>query len=319
MGSSYRKLVDQAHQSKTISEILELPPDALIGVSKADADRLGQIFNIRTVRALAENAFFLNAQVLLNAGRELLHDPGPPPGWQAFWAEAPLADYLEHPSGRFRCEFGPVYYRGRLDGTARVLVIGQDPATDELIAHRCFVGTSGQRLQGLLKKIGLNRSYVIANTFLYPINGQFDAELEQISLEPWLVDFRDAMLNRFIAENPLEAVITMGSAARHAVDYWLGKGDLPVFNLLHPAAAENLVLSGWNEAMQKIQAMVSPDEGMLAGRKPYGSVFTSEDEPPIPRFDLPFGIPEWHGVGGERSKREGTDKIIWMAPAVREA
>ena len=79
----------------------------------------------------------------------------------------------------------------------------------------------------LLKKIGLKRSYVIVNTFLYPVNGQFDATLKRISLEPWLLDFRNATLDLILAESPLEAIIAMGSGAQHTVNYWPGKGSLP--------------------------------------------------------------------------------------------
>ena len=68
----------------------------------------------------------------------------------------PLAAYTDHPSGRFRADFGPVYYRGRLDGAA-VLLVGQDPSTDELLGHRILVGDAGQRVQGLLRKIGITR------------------------------------------------------------------------------------------------------------------------------------------------------------------
>ena len=71
------------------------------------------------------------------------------------FAAAPLAAYTDHPSGRFRMDFGPVYYRGRLDDTARILLVGQDPSTDELLGHRILVGDAGQRVQGLLRKIGI--------------------------------------------------------------------------------------------------------------------------------------------------------------------
>ena len=316
MGSSYRNLVDQAHQSKTASEILDAAPDALRGISTADAERLRQAFGIQTIRDLAENPLFENARAILAAAGEVSYDPGPPPAWRTFLATAPLTQYLQHPSGRFRLEFGPVYYRGRLDGTARLLVIGQDPATDELLAHHPFVGTSGQRLQGLLKKIGLKRSYAIVNTFLYPVNGQFDTELKHISLEPWLLNFRNTLLDRLVAEHPIEAIVAIGVAARHAVDHWPGKGDVPVFDLLHPSAAEDLVLPDWNQALPKIQAVVSPDEGMVADATPYGNVFTPSDEVAIPRFDLPFGLPDWHGTGGGRSQRDGPNKIVWMAPPI---
>jgi uracil-DNA glycosylase len=36
-----------------------------------------------------------------------------------------------YPSSQFRVEWGPIFHRGRLDGSARVLVIGQDPAQHE--------------------------------------------------------------------------------------------------------------------------------------------------------------------------------------------
>ena len=37
-----------------------------------------------------------------------------------------------HPVKDFRVEWGPVFHRGRLDGTARILVIGQDPGQHEI-------------------------------------------------------------------------------------------------------------------------------------------------------------------------------------------
>jgi hypothetical protein len=33
-------------------------------------------------------------------------------------------------------EWGPILHRGRLDGTARILVIGQDPAQHETVVRR---------------------------------------------------------------------------------------------------------------------------------------------------------------------------------------
>ncbi len=77
-----------------------------------------------------------------------------------------------YPPDAFRTEWGPIFHRGRLDGTARVLVIGQDPATHETICRRILVGEAGQRLQGLLAKLGVTRSYVLVNTFLYSVYGQ---------------------------------------------------------------------------------------------------------------------------------------------------
>ena len=77
-----------------------------------------------------------------------------------------------YPPDSFRTEWGPIFHRGRLDGSARVLVIGQDPATHETICRRILVGEAGQRMQGLLAKLGITRSYVLINAFLYSVYGQ---------------------------------------------------------------------------------------------------------------------------------------------------
>jgi hypothetical protein len=86
-------------------------------------------------------------------------DPGPP-SISTIFEQAPLQAYQTNPQ-RFRLAWGPIYYRGRLDGTAKVLVIGQDPAADENVARRILVGDAGRRVQGLLTKLGLTRSYAL--------------------------------------------------------------------------------------------------------------------------------------------------------------
>src|SRR5437660_534874 len=73
-------------------------------------------------------------------------------------------DETVYPSADFRTEWGPIFHRGRLDGTARVLILGQDPAQHETIARRILVGEAGQRIQGFLAKLGIDRSYVMVNT-----------------------------------------------------------------------------------------------------------------------------------------------------------
>src|SRR5258707_2462263 len=77
-----------------------------------------------------------------------------------------------YPPGQFRVEWGPIFHRGRLDGSARVLIIGQDPAQHETMARRILVGEAGQRIQGFLAKLGMDQSYVMINTYLYSVYGQ---------------------------------------------------------------------------------------------------------------------------------------------------
>ena len=77
-----------------------------------------------------------------------------------------------YPSDSFRVEWGPIFHRGRLDGSARLLVIGQDPAQSETVVRRILVGEAGHRTQGLMAKLGFDRSYLLVNTFLYSVYGQ---------------------------------------------------------------------------------------------------------------------------------------------------
>src|SRR4029079_12124426 len=74
-----------------------------------------------------------------------------------------------YPADQFRVEWGPIFHRGRLDGTARILVIGQDPAQHETVIRRVLVGEAGRRLQGFLAKVGITSSYVIINTYLFSV------------------------------------------------------------------------------------------------------------------------------------------------------
>lgn len=311
MGSSLADLVDAAWRDRSAAEILAAPPSALKGVSEKDADLLDQALGIQTVLELAENRHVAGARAVAAAGGRPAFDPGPPAEWEDVFAVAPLGEYEDHP-GRFRLDFGPVYYRGRLDGTARLLVVGQDPSTDELLAQRAFVGQSGQRLQRLLEKAGLSSSYLMLNVFLFGVFGQFDNELRTISLEPAIRDYRNALFDR-AANGPLEAVLTVGSAARHAVDHWPAAGGLPVIEVVHPAAPDAMVLQSWNDRLPDLIAAVSPDRGEAPDPTPYAATFQPTDSTPIPRRDLPFGLPPWHGTEGTRSHRNGNTRIEWEA------
>jgi hypothetical protein len=63
-----------------------------------------------------------------------------------------------------------VFYRGRLDGSAKVLCVASDPGATERIAGRCLVGNAGQRVQGMLSKLGLVRAYVCLNAWAYALH-----------------------------------------------------------------------------------------------------------------------------------------------------
>src|SRR3712207_402801 len=93
-------------------------------------------------------------------------DPGPPPA---------IGEHLDAlPSyaaqrDLFWYDWGPVFHRGRLDRTARLLCVASDPGPTERIACRTLVGDAGQRVQGFLTKLGLTRSYLLVNAFAYAL------------------------------------------------------------------------------------------------------------------------------------------------------
>jgi uracil-DNA glycosylase len=120
---------------------------------------------------------------------------------------------------RFRVEWGPVFHRGRLDGSARILVLGQDPGQHESIAHRCLVGEAGQRVQGCLWKLGIERSYVIVNAFLYSVYGQPRREdVEQLLKQT--ARYRKRWLDALLDGTDVRAVVAFGAIAEQAFLAW---------------------------------------------------------------------------------------------------
>ncbi|WP_086476321.1 MULTISPECIES: uracil-DNA glycosylase family protein [Arenibacter] len=317
MSFALDKLIIKDHYQKSIQELGELPVAALKGVSPKDAALLQEAFNIKTINDLGANSFFLAAQGIQRAAMDNEYDPGPPPFWLQKFSELSDDYYLHHPSQRFRTAFGGVLYRGRLDNTARVLIIGQDPSTDEAIARRAFVGSAGQRLQKFLNKVGITRSYIIINTFAYSIKGQFDTEMRRVSLEPTLKTFRDDLINTFIKKNPIQAILTFGAGAKHALNHWENSKNITVFNLVHPTAPEQTTHPSWNDQLAPIADFLTPDDASALDLSPYsGNWDQTLHMADIPRYDLPYGLPYWHGTHGTNSKRDPADRvknIIWQS------
>lgn len=213
-----------------------------------------------------------------------------------------------YPPADFRIEWGPVFYRGRLDGTARVLVIGQDPAEHEAIGRRILLGTAGHRTQGFLARLGIERSYVMINTFLYGVYGQTGNRHKN---DPAIVAYRRRWFNALWSSARIEAVVALGMLADHAWQRWraLASGPpaaLAYEHITHPtqpnsasrgdpakrAQLETLMLANWSAAAARLHpAITHKDRNVVL--QPYGTRFTAADLPAIPRFDLPAGSPEW--------------------------
>lgn len=247
--------------------------------------------------------------------------------------KGPLAAFARHfaavpdpavPS-RFWFDWGPVFYRGRLNGTARVLCIGSDPGATERIAGRALVGDAGQRVQGFLRKIGLTRSYVCLNVFPW---GLFPSEADhapEMMSEPAQMQWRNRLYD-MTRSSRLQAVVAFGAVARTAVQKWPGKGSLPVFEVPHPSSHdESVLLDRWRAAVTSLRGIVTPDPDGDPATPNYGSSFAEADHAAIPRADLPYGAPaflgddSWLRATGRRTSvwRPSPDDghtLQWIAP-----
>lgn len=249
------------------------------------------------------------------------------PGYAAEPFLTLCADYPEadvYPSDQFRTEWGPIFHRGRLDGSARVLVIGQDPAQHETVIRRILVGEAGRRVQGLLKKLGVTRSYVFINAYLYSVYGSVKARTRR---DPRLIAYRNRWIDALLAGGQVEAVLAFGQAADEAWRCWKEtpagqSADLAYAALTHPtqpessskgdkaklAAATTTLLRNWNKALQALSPQVlHPD--VPTALVPYGENWADGDRVAIPEADFPAGLPPWMREQDGWAKRAGADDL----------
>ena len=214
-----------------------------------------------------------------------------------------------YPAEAFRTEWGPVFHRGRLDGSARVLVIGQDPAQHETIARRILVGEAGHRCQGFLAKLGIDRSYVMINTFLYSVYGQGGGTKHQN--DAGIIAYRNRWLDALMAGSNIELAISLGGLADKAWTTWKATASGAAANpahakITHPTQPESSskgnpakratairdMLQNWNVALQALKPSLSHPDSSRALTL-YGDHFQAGDLVDIPEADLPAGSPPW--------------------------
>lgn len=205
-----------------------------------------------------------------------------------------------YPADEFRTEWGPIFHRGRLDGSARVLVIGQDPAQHEAICRRILVGEAGQRAQAFLAKLGIDTSYVMINALLYSVYRDSGTERND---DPKVAGYRNRWLDALLIGTGVEAVVAFGRLARESFEIWkdtpAGQARNVAFEAVrHPtfpegsgggSAAMRSMLENWNEALQRLRPKIAhPD----ASRPfvPYDVAKRAENAA-IPERDLPAGLP----------------------------
>jgi len=225
----------------------------------------------------------------------------------------------------FRIEWGPVFHRGRLDRTARILVVGQDPAQHEAVVRRVLVGTAGRRFQGFLTRLGLDRSYVIINSFAYSLYGQGGGSRHVD--DPVIAAYRNRWLDTIVKDQQIEAILSLGMLAEQSVRLWQeqsqrGKAFSGVVTTMrHPTYPESASASGqitrakamvamlvtWNAALDALSGHVTPD--VERPLRHYGPDLLPDDLSVIPERDLPAGLPAWMRSDKTWASREGADVV----------
>lgn len=129
---------------------------------------------------------------------------------------------------KFRWEFGPMWYRGRLTPeSVKVFVVGQEGAQDENVSNRAFTGSTGTRTQRFLNHLGIHRSYLFLNTFVYTINGQLEDDprfkwIEQGNESP-IVEYRHKLFDNMMVTNANTVALFMGvgSGGKASLATWI--------------------------------------------------------------------------------------------------
>jgi len=231
-------------------------------------------------------------------------DAGPTGAMKAFLEGVPDYRAAVGDASTFWYAFGPVLYRGRLDGSARVIAIASDPGPTECLpfVRRTLVGDSGQKAQGFLARLGLTRSYVLVNAFAVALHPSRAAKGRQLLagnavLKAWRHGFYDRLLT-----GSVQAVVAFGDNAQLAYDLWAASNPgVPVVKVAHPAAVDrtgsgnDAALKGWAKAVTRLRALVTPDLDGDAGGPTFGAYFTENDYARVPRWDLPREAPLYVG------------------------
>ena len=251
-------------------------------------------------------------------------DPGPPPEVADHFEKVP--SYAAH-RDLFWYDWGPIFYRGRLDRSARLLCIASDPGPTERIAGRTLVGDAGQRVQGFLSKLGLTRSYVCVNAYAYALLPSRSMTAIPILSEPEQQTWRNELFS-MITGAGLQAIVTFGLQARIAVEQWAQAPPVMIKKVPHPSSRDAAkLINEWRIAVADLRTVVIPDPDGSNASPNYGDKFAETDYARIPPADLPFGVPSWLGDDslGRRSrpKRRNTVErdpadllhtLIWRAP-----
>jgi hypothetical protein len=234
------------------------------------------------------------------------YDTGPDAAWTERFAKTPAATIVETESGiSLATDFEhPVWYRGRLNGQPKVLVLTQDYGLDQVIAGRAATGDTGQKLNHLLAGAGVGLDYVMLNTFPYPVANVAHEQVEALAMSPSLTSYRNDLIAKLLEEKGIKTVITVGAVAEKAFGAVKFTGSW--VKLSHPSDAD--AVTSWNSALTQLKTMFG-GTGAAYRTTSFKNVRLS-----IPREDLVWGAALWFGSSGDLSLHPHESWIFWNAP-----
>lgn len=189
------------------------------------------------------------------------YDPGPAKDsqWPDIFAETPdyraygkavyqaaAAKYgvVDDGKEKFRWKVGPMWYRGRLTPeSVKVFVIGQEGAQDENASNRTFTGSTGTKMQNFINYLGINKSYLFMNTFIYTITGQYGERAEPKD-SPAVKKSKEVFSNTlfWLAQNPQSEIV---KHRQRMFDYMLSQNKNTLSLVVGVGAAGKDTLVTW--------------------------------------------------------------------------
>ena len=265
----------------------------------------------------SDPSFKLLRRTMIPAEDMDAYDRGPRGRVARHIARAPAYPDTGDYKGVFWADWGAVFYRGRLNGTARLLGIASDPGPTEGLpfVRRSLVGDAGQRTQGFLEKLGLTQSYVLVNAFTYPTRPSRLAQGRKLFRDfPDQLLWRNQYYDLLYASGNIQGIALFGEQAKTAFRLWntyrmdAGHPDLKtevtVVEVPHPSSgrgewdsfASKALARGWREGITELRKVVTPDDEALAKQPNFGLSFSEADYAPIPPLDLPKKAQDFPGI-----------------------
>jgi len=223
------------------------------------------------------------------------------------------------------------------------VLVGQEGAQDESLSHRSFTGGTGARMQHLLRHLGLDRSYLFLNSFVYPIFGQYTQDLRPLAQDPRspIVAHRHRILDKAILDGDARLVVAVGNAAKESVATWVqahggsadpdqldkaSLGSLPgrvrLVGVVHPGSAAggstSAIKADFQRACDRVKGWLDADPAWLPadpGVPRDLSTAYQYKSAAIPYRDFPFGTCPRLGRGGTSSNRTDAQRGIRLFSA----